>query len=252
MHWLRLWTDMLDSAKVQGLPPETFRTWINLLCAAKRHDCGGVLPPLRQLAFWLRMPEFDLSVHLEHMVAEGLIDATEDGYQTHDWEHWQPPSDSSTERSRKSRAASKSTRETHATDATLQQRCSNVEATSLQRPRAEQSRDRAESETRTQHATLHDAAELKSLADYVDQITGGSWGRHAYQRVRSNIHTVATWRAGWAVVAAMDRLPNKPWPYVAKIISECPGGIPPEVPLAKPRLVKPELPPSPYMTRKLA
>jgi len=54
MNWFRYHTDALDNPKVQELPPELFKFWVNLLCLARLYD--GVLPDDRTIAFRLRMP----------------------------------------------------------------------------------------------------------------------------------------------------------------------------------------------------
>jgi hypothetical protein len=55
MKWLRLYSDVVSDPKVQRLAAERFKAWINLLCVAGQHD--GILPPMADLAFTLRIAE---------------------------------------------------------------------------------------------------------------------------------------------------------------------------------------------------
>lgn len=101
--WFRLYTELLNNPKVQGLPAELFRIWINVLCVAKVTD--GILPPLAELAFRLRVSERVMARAIADLMQRRLIDETEPGrYQPHDWAEHQYASDSSTERVRKHRA----------------------------------------------------------------------------------------------------------------------------------------------------
>jgi hypothetical protein len=45
MKWLRLYSDVGSDPKVQRLPGDKFKAWINLLCVASQHD--GILPRWR-------------------------------------------------------------------------------------------------------------------------------------------------------------------------------------------------------------
>lgn len=121
MNWLRLYTNALDHPKIQKLPPELFKLWVNLLCLARLHD--GHIPSVADVAFRVRQPEEVVSDWLEQLIERRLLDETPKGLRPHDWDEHQYPSDSSTERSRRSR-----------------QRSRNVPATLQQRPRIEQSR----------------------------------------------------------------------------------------------------------------
>jgi hypothetical protein len=38
MKWLRLYSDVVSDPKVQRLPGEKFKAWVNLLCVASQHD----------------------------------------------------------------------------------------------------------------------------------------------------------------------------------------------------------------------
>lgn len=103
--WLRLYTEALDDLKVQRLPGDTFKGWINLLMLAKLsspHD--GFLPPLEVIAYRLRTSDEAAQALVDKLIAAGLIDESEDGLRPHGWDNRQTPSDSSADRVRKHRA----------------------------------------------------------------------------------------------------------------------------------------------------
>ena len=91
--WFRMYTSVLDDPKVQKLPAETFRGWVNLLCLAKEHS--GDLPSVDDISFRLRMSRKKAATLIEHLEKAGLIDG--DG-RPHNWDERQFQSDGSTER----------------------------------------------------------------------------------------------------------------------------------------------------------
>lgn len=90
--WLRLYVDTRDDPKVQRLPGETFKQWINLLCLAKEH--GGLLPPVEDIAFKLRITEADARSLVEELAERKLLDITDEGLSPHNWDERQFLSDS--------------------------------------------------------------------------------------------------------------------------------------------------------------
>jgi hypothetical protein len=104
--WLRLYTEIINNPKVQGLPSDLFKTWINILCVAK--IAGGILPTTPDLAFRLRCSEKTIKRAMDDLTSRRLIDEIEPGkFRPHDWGEHQYESDSSTERVRKYRAKHK-------------------------------------------------------------------------------------------------------------------------------------------------
>lgn len=102
MAWLRLYDDILDDPKVQNLPSALFKNLINLWCVAKR--CEGIIPPVADLAFRLRMSEKQVSDFIGRLQEAGFIDVLDDGTMTpHNWEARQFVSDNVTLRVRKHR-----------------------------------------------------------------------------------------------------------------------------------------------------
>jgi hypothetical protein len=101
MEWFRFYESTLDNVKIQSLPGEIVKGWLNLLCLA--NSGNGVLPPLRTIAFRLRLGEPDTQALLQILLREGLIDE-HDGYlEMHDWTEYQRVSDNSADRTRRYR-----------------------------------------------------------------------------------------------------------------------------------------------------
>lgn len=99
MHqWFRLYSELLEDPKAQKLPPEIFKHWINLLCLASRGD--GLLPPIPDVAFALRLSEDASTIVLTDLAKRGLIEKKSGIYRPHNWAKRQYKSDVSTDRVR--------------------------------------------------------------------------------------------------------------------------------------------------------
>lgn len=96
MHWLRLYTEVVEDPKVQALSGVYFKLWINCLCLARLNE--GVLPSTRDIAWKLRRPESEISSGLSKLSAIGLLDKTDSGLMPHNWRGRQYNSDCSTAR----------------------------------------------------------------------------------------------------------------------------------------------------------
>jgi hypothetical protein len=83
-YWFRLYTGILDDPKVQRLPAEQFKGWINILCLAKEND--GLLPSTEDTAFRLRISEAEAQRLVEELAKRGLLDTTEEGITPHNWD----------------------------------------------------------------------------------------------------------------------------------------------------------------------
>lgn len=94
--WFRFYCDALDDPKVQRLPAERFKQWVNLLCLAKEDD--GLLPSTEDIAFRLRISDADAQSLVEELAKRGLLDADGENFSPHNWHSRQFVSDSSTER----------------------------------------------------------------------------------------------------------------------------------------------------------
>lgn len=105
MQWFRFYSEALDDPKVQRLPGDLFKAWVNLLCLANEADERGTLPTLDDIAFRLRLDDQKTADALRGLCRAGLLDGdADDGYSIHAWDKRQPDSDSSTERVRRHRA----------------------------------------------------------------------------------------------------------------------------------------------------
>jgi hypothetical protein len=96
MEWFRFYDSVLHKRKVQQLPGDFFKGWINLLCLANEGD--GVLPPLADIAYELRLSESDTQLLLSRLIQDRLIDAHEGYLEMHDWAEFQKDSDRVSER----------------------------------------------------------------------------------------------------------------------------------------------------------
>jgi hypothetical protein len=96
-RWFRIYDDLVHDRKVQDLPGPTFKGWVNILCLASKHE--GILPPLGDIAFALRLPIQKASQLVDALTSAGLIDQIADGQLSpHNWDQRQHKSDCSTDR----------------------------------------------------------------------------------------------------------------------------------------------------------
>ncbi len=100
-RWFRFYNNAVHDPKVQRLPGEKFKAWVNLLCIASEN--GGVLPDLRDLCHILRLSETKASSILDDLCAIGLLDPIEVAnapmsYEPHNWAERQFKSDVSNQR----------------------------------------------------------------------------------------------------------------------------------------------------------
>lgn len=94
-RWFRFYDGALDDPKVQSLPADLFKMWVNILCVASRH--GGKIP-MDSLAFMLRTDEKRAKASLDELTKRGLIDVTDGGPEPHNWAGRQHKSDVSNDR----------------------------------------------------------------------------------------------------------------------------------------------------------
>lgn len=106
--WFRMWCVVVDNPKLQTLPAELFRVWVNLCCLAKTHE--GILPDADTIAFRLRKPRPAIDKILGMLADNRLVDQLPDGtLEMHEWDAWQHPVDRSTERTKRWRGKRKAT-----------------------------------------------------------------------------------------------------------------------------------------------
>lgn len=90
-RWFRLYDDILDDPKVQRLPPDLFKAWINLLCLASRNE--GKLPSIDDIAFALRTENNIAEQTITKLADRGLLDNSGDEIAPHNWDRRQFKSD---------------------------------------------------------------------------------------------------------------------------------------------------------------
>lgn len=144
MAWFRFYDDVLDDPKVQRLPPETFKGWVNILCLTKRN--GEVLPGISDIAFALRMSDAEVEQLIDKLTGFGLLDNTETGMKPHNWNARQYKSDVSTERVKRFRKRHETVSET---------------------PRARQSRTDTEADTEKKDISVNADDELPPIPEFL-------------------------------------------------------------------------------------
>jgi hypothetical protein len=98
MNWFRFYHEALDDPKVQRLPGDTYKAWVNLLCLASRSGKRGYLPSVEDIGFALRISTDAAQALVDDLSGRGLIDDTPDGLMPHNWPERQKRSDTSAER----------------------------------------------------------------------------------------------------------------------------------------------------------
>ena len=71
--WFRFHVASLEDPKVQRLPSELFKAWVNLLCIAAKND--GKIPSLADAAYGLRSKEHSAAALIAKLAVAGLLDA---------------------------------------------------------------------------------------------------------------------------------------------------------------------------------
>lgn len=105
-RWFRVYDDLVNDPKVQRLPPELFKTLINLWCIASSNN--GALPNAEDIAFKLRCKEGAAEASIAALMKAGLIEEDENGVLSpHNWRGRQFQSDVSTERVKRFRERSR-------------------------------------------------------------------------------------------------------------------------------------------------
>lgn len=96
-RWFRYYDDALNDPKVQALPGDLFKHWVNVMCIASKN--GGALPSLADTAFGLRLTEPKTAVIVGALNKRGLLDHVDGGYfRPHNWDARQFKSDVSNDR----------------------------------------------------------------------------------------------------------------------------------------------------------
>lgn len=89
MKWFRFYSESRHDPKVQKLPAELYRAWVNMLCIACEND-GAI--PTGNLGYELRMSDTKAMKCVEDLKAAGLLDQDET-LRPHNWNGRQYKSD---------------------------------------------------------------------------------------------------------------------------------------------------------------
>lgn len=113
MKWWRFYSEALDDPKVQLLPAETFKGWVNLLCLVNetepsRGQRSGYLPAkVEDIAYKLHGRDVEgfakTTKLLDDLVEAGLFELKTGRYRAHNWSRRQPVSDDAATRMQETR-----------------------------------------------------------------------------------------------------------------------------------------------------
>lgn len=102
--WIRLYTEVPHDPKAQRLQPALFKFWINCLCLAGGNS--GVLPPVDEIAWVLRMNDQQVIDQLSKLEDAKFLERSESSFVPHGWDKRQYQTDLSTERVKRFRERS--------------------------------------------------------------------------------------------------------------------------------------------------
>jgi len=114
LPWFRYHAHVLNHPRVQDLPPDLFKIWVNLMCIACLEDCGkdGKLPPIKTVSYHLRMKQDECFIAFHALVEAGLLVTVDETFHLRNWGKMQYKSDVSTERVKRFRKRSRNVSET--------------------------------------------------------------------------------------------------------------------------------------------
>lgn len=223
MKWFRFYTEALHHPKVQRLPPQLFKHWVNLLCLVAQEETHGEVPSVSDVAYHLKVKEPAVLNLIDQLVGLQLLDRDDDGVFVHNWDERQPRSDDAAERMRNLRR----TRSEHVRT-----------RGEVEEKREEESRGRGDGEaTSAPASSLASAFDSRPTSLPRSPNLSGKWGwdgiRYAYEqnvaslqndRERSELKRYAEGMAEEWVLAAINEThaAEKPcWAYFAKIAERC-------------------------------
>jgi len=80
-YWAKLWIEILDDPKVANMPDWLFRRFIYFVLAAKEYDSNGLLQPVNDLAWRLRIGNDACTEALEALSKIGVARETAEGWE---------------------------------------------------------------------------------------------------------------------------------------------------------------------------
>lgn len=99
MQWFRFYNNAVNDPKVQSLPAEIFKAWVNILCLYSSQNEIKIC----NVSFLLRVTEDVSKDIINQLVEHDLLTKNGDFIKPKNWEKWQYSSDNSTERVKKHR-----------------------------------------------------------------------------------------------------------------------------------------------------
>lgn len=72
-EWIKLYTEIAHDRKMAALTDRQFRVCVNLFALAGLVDDGGIIPPVEDVAFQLRMSESDLLTDMQALKAANIL-----------------------------------------------------------------------------------------------------------------------------------------------------------------------------------
>jgi hypothetical protein len=104
VKWFRFYHDAIDHPKVQRLPGDLFKFWVNVLCLASRSDDRGLVKlDLEAIAFATRTTDEEAAAMIADLTRRNLLEECTEGLAVHNWENRQFKSDNVAERVAKHR-----------------------------------------------------------------------------------------------------------------------------------------------------
>lgn len=103
MKWFRFYAEALNDRKVQSLPGDLFKAWVNILCL---YCNEGTALDLSSISFALRAGDSKAQAIVDDLLNRGLLDDTAAGLVPHNWNNRQYKSDVSNGRVKRHRKRS--------------------------------------------------------------------------------------------------------------------------------------------------
>jgi hypothetical protein len=105
--WFRMHSEVRSDPKIQTMPGDLVKSWLNFLCFACENQ--GYLPRAEEMAWELRTTPGKIERSIVLLLDRGLIEDRQEGLYMHSWDFRQFHSDSSTERVREHRKKQRET-----------------------------------------------------------------------------------------------------------------------------------------------
>lgn len=81
--WFRFYQSALEDPRIQRLPGDLFKSWVNLLCLTSKNN--GILPSTDDIAFALRITVDDAILITDNLLKIGLLEFSGDHLVPTDW-----------------------------------------------------------------------------------------------------------------------------------------------------------------------